>query len=149
LHAFDSIYSAIPKTEAVVPRNAFAPSLVAASVMLDPIIRIVVATVTGEMRTEEVTVLMVALTTTAKTVAAEKDVVTFEVAAMVDEVAGTIGIPEVVAEEGMAEEGMAVAEEDEDIVVEGEDAIDDSSVNKFMLHHYRSSILNCLLACSF
>jgi hypothetical protein len=107
-----------------VPRNAFAPSLVVASVTLDPIIRTVVATVTGEMRTEEATVLIVALTTIAKTVAAEKDVVTFEVAVMVDEVAGTIGIPEVAAEEGMVEEGMAVAEEDVDIAVEGEGAID-------------------------
>jgi hypothetical protein len=123
LHDFDSIYSDILKTEVVVPRNAFAPSLAAASVMLDHITRTVVATVTGEMRTEEVTVLMEALTTIARTVAAEKDVVTIEVAAMVDEVAGTIGIPEVAVEEGMAEEGMA--EEDVDIVVEGEDAIDE------------------------
>jgi hypothetical protein len=117
-----------------VPRNAFAPSLVVASVTLDHIIRTVAATVTGEMRME-VTALMVALTTIARTVAVEKDVATFEVAAMVDEVAGTIRIPEVAAEEGMAEEemaeeGMAVAEEDEDIVVEGEDAIDESSVKK-------------------
>jgi hypothetical protein len=152
LHAFDSIYSDIPKTEAVVPRNAFAPSLVAASVTLDPIIRTVVATVTGEMRTEELAVLMVVLTTIARTVAAEKDVATFEVVVMVDEVAGTIGIPEVVVEEGMPEAGMAVADEDKDIVVEGEDAIDESSVNKVMIHHYRDyrwTILNCLLACSF
>jgi hypothetical protein len=110
-----------------VPRNAFAPSLVVASVTLDHIIRTVAATVTGEIRME-VTALMVALTTIARTVTVEKDVATFEVAAMVDEVAGTIRIPEVAAEEGMAEEDMAVAEEDEDIVVEGEDAIDESSV---------------------
>jgi hypothetical protein len=115
LHDFDSIYSAILKTEVVVPRNAFAPSITAASVTLDHITKTVVATVTGEMRTEEVTVLMVALTTIARTVAVEKDVATFEVAAMVDEVAGTIGIPEVAVEEGIAEEGTAVA--DVDIVV--------------------------------
>jgi hypothetical protein len=40
---------------------------------LDHITETVVATVTGEMRTEEVTVLMVALTTTCN-VAVEKDV---------------------------------------------------------------------------
>lgn len=63
---------------------------------------------------------MVALTTIAKTAAAEKDVVTFEAVGMVDEVVGTIGIPEAVAEEG-----TAVAEEDVDIVVEEEGAIDE------------------------
>jgi hypothetical protein len=69
---------------------------------------------------EEDTVWAVATTTIARTVAAEKDVVTFEVAAIMDEVAGTIGISEVVAEED-----MAVAEEDVDIVVEGEGGIDE------------------------
>jgi hypothetical protein len=136
LYAFDSIYSAIQKTEAVVvPRNAIAPRLVAVTVTLDPIIRTVVATVTGEMRTEEDTVLVVAITTITRTVAAEKDVVIFEVAAIMDEVAGTIGIPEVVAEEG-----MAVAEEDVDIVVEGEGAIDEFILKKedfkVVVHHY-------------
>jgi hypothetical protein len=96
-------------------------------VTLDPIIRTVIATVTGEVHTEEDKVLVVALTTIARTEAAKKDVVSFEVAAMVDEVAGTMGIPEVVAEEV-----MAVAEEDEgvdgDIVVEGEGAIDEWSL---------------------
>lgn len=110
-----------------MPRNAPAPSLVAASVTLDPIIRTVIATVTGEVHTEEDKVLVVALMTIARTEAAKKDVVSFEVAAMVDEVAGTMGIPEVVAEEV-----MAVAEEDEgvdgDIVVEGEGAIDEWSL---------------------
>jgi hypothetical protein len=149
LHDFDSIYSAILKTEVLVPRNAFAPSLAVASVTLDHITRTVVATVTGEMRTEEVTVLMVALTTIARTVAVEKDAATFAVAAMVDEVVGTIGIPEVAAEEGMAEEGTAVAEEDVDIVVEGEDGIDECSSNEGMVHHYRWTIVNCLLASSF
>jgi hypothetical protein len=87
LYAFDSIYSAIQKTEAVVvPRNAIAPRLVVMTVALDPIIRTVVATVTGEMRTEEDTVFVVAITTIARTVAAEKDVVIFEVAAIMDEV---------------------------------------------------------------
>lgn len=133
-----------------MPRNAFALSLAAAaSVTLDHITRSVVATVTGEMRTEEVTVLMVALTTIARTVAVEKDVAIFEVAAMADEVAGTIGIPEVAVEEGMAEEGTAVAEEDVDIAAEGEDGIDECSSNKGMVHHYRWTIVNCLLACSF
>ena len=134
-----------------MPRNAFVPSLTVASVTLDHITRTavatVVATVTGEMRTEEVAVLMVALTTIARTMVVEKDVATFEVAAVVDEMAGTIGIPEVAVEEGMAEEGTAMAEEDVAIVVEGEEDIDECRSNAVMVHHYRRTVVNCLLAC--
>jgi hypothetical protein len=120
---------------AVLP-NAIVPTRGTVNVTLDPTSRTVVATVTGEMIMEEDTVVVVVVVTratVARTVVVEEDVVTFEVAATEDEVAGTIGILRLVEEVDplvVAEVDIAAAEEEGvDIVVEGEGAIDECSLD--------------------
>jgi hypothetical protein len=123
---------------AVLP-NAIVPTRGTVNVTLDPTSRTVVATVTGEMSMEEDTVVVVVVVvvvtraTVARTVVVEEDVVTFEVAATEDEVAGTIGILRLVEEVDplvVAEVDIAAAEEEGvDIVVEGEGAIDECSLD--------------------
>jgi hypothetical protein len=120
---------------AVLP-NAIVPTRGTVNVTLDPTSRTVVATVTGEMSMEEDTVVVVVVVTRAtiaRTVVVEEDVVTFEVAATEDEVAGTIGILRLVEEVDplvVAEVDIAAAEEEGvDIVVEGEGAIDECSLD--------------------